>query len=79
MGMDVWPADASHGVSLLFPTIDGRILRFETSNSGFITPFAGGLGPGLHKLKVGSLANAPYALSLIHISGTPWSRRSTRL
>jgi len=61
MGMDVWPADASHGVSLLFPTIDGRILRFETSNSGFITPFAGGLGPGLHKLKVGSLANAPYA------------------
>jgi sugar lactone lactonase YvrE len=60
-GMDVWPADASHGTSLLITTIDGRILRFDTNNSAFTTPFATGLGFGLQRIKVGSFANTPYA------------------
>ncbi len=60
-GMDVWPADATHGTSVLFTTIDGRILRFDTSKSAFVSNFASGLGLGLQKLKVGTYANTPYA------------------
>jgi hypothetical protein len=60
-GMDLWPADATHGTSVLFTTIDGRILRFDTSKSAFVTNFASGLGLGLQKLKVGTYADAPYA------------------
>jgi hypothetical protein len=60
-GMDLWPADATHGTSVLFTTIDGRILRFDTSQSAFVSNFASGLGLGLQKLKVGTYANAAYA------------------
>jgi hypothetical protein len=60
-GMDVWPADATHGTSVLFTTIDGRILRFDTGQSAFVANFASGLGLGLQKLKVGAYANTPYA------------------
>lgn len=59
-GMDIWPADATHGVSLLLTTIDGRILRFDSA-AGAFTNFAGGLGLGLQKIKVGSAASTPYA------------------
>jgi YVTN family beta-propeller protein len=61
IGMDIWPSDASHGVSLLFPTADGRILRFDSSRDEFAANFAGGLGLGLQKIKVGSYASTPYA------------------
>ena len=60
-GMDIWPADATHGVSLLFTTVDGRIIRFDTHQNAFASNFASGLGLGLTKLKVGSYAGKPYA------------------
>jgi len=60
-GMDIWPADATHGVSLLFTTIDGRIIRFDTAQDAFAGNFASGLGLGLTKLKVGTYAGTPYA------------------
>jgi Bacterial Ig-like domain (group 2) len=60
-GMDIWPADATHGVSLLVTTIDGRILRFDSAQGVFASNFASGLGLGLQKLKVGTNANTPYA------------------
>lgn len=60
-GMDIWPADTTHGVSLLVTTIDGRILRFDSGSGAFVSNFAGGLGFGLQKLKVGTNANTPYA------------------
>ena len=61
VGMDIWPSDARHGVSLLFPTADGRILRFDSSQNEFVANFAGGLGLGMQRIKVGSYANTPYA------------------
>jgi Bacterial Ig-like domain (group 2) len=60
-GMDIWPADATHGVGLLVTTIDGRILRFDSAQGAFASNFASGLGLGLQKLKVGTNANTPYA------------------
>jgi hypothetical protein len=60
-GMDIWPADATHGASLLFTTIDGRIIRFDSKQNAFTTNFASGLGLGLTKLKVGTYAGVPYA------------------
>ena len=61
IGMDIWPGDATHGVSLLFTTFDGRILRFDSSRNEFVANFAGGLGLGLQKIKVGTYASTPYA------------------
>jgi hypothetical protein len=61
IGMDVWPSDATHGVSLLFTTFDGRILRFDSEAKEFVSNFASGLGLGLQKVKVGTYANTPYA------------------
>ncbi|HTV94397.1 MAG TPA: Ig-like domain-containing protein [Steroidobacteraceae bacterium] len=60
-GMDSWPSDATHGVSLLFTTVDGRILRFDSSRGEFVGNFASGLGLGLEKIKVGTYASTPYA------------------
>jgi hypothetical protein len=62
-GMDIWPANTTLGTnqSVLFTTIDGRILRFDTVQNKFITDFADRLGAGLQKIKVGTYANAPYA------------------
>jgi hypothetical protein len=62
-GMDLWPANTSLGADggVLFTTIDGRILRFDTVQNKFVSDFADRLGAGLQKLKVGSYANLPYA------------------
>jgi hypothetical protein len=62
-GMDIWPANTSLGPnpSVLFTTVDGRILRFDTVQNKFVTNFASGLGFGLQKIKVGTYANIPYA------------------
>jgi hypothetical protein len=62
-GMDLWPANTTLGTNaaVLFTTIDGRILRFDTVQNKFITDFADRLGPGLQKIRVGSYANIPYA------------------
>jgi hypothetical protein len=62
-GMDVWPANAALGTnaSLLFTTVDGRILRFDTVQNKFVADFADRLGPSLQKIKVGTYANVPYA------------------
>jgi hypothetical protein len=65
-GIDLWPADATypssgHGVSLLLPTIDGRVMRFDSSANSFTTDFADGLGAGLRKIKVGVYSTFPYA------------------
>jgi len=70
-GMDIWPADATHGVSLLFTTVDGRIIRFDTAKNAFAGNFASGLGLGLTKLKVGAYAGKPYAF--VAQLGLGWS------
>lgn len=61
VAMDQWPADATHGESLLFPTADGRILRFDTAKSAFTANFAIGLGSGLQRIRTGIYADAAYA------------------
>jgi sugar lactone lactonase YvrE len=61
LGMDVWPSDATHGVSLLFTTVDGRILRFDSGQNEFVGNFASGLGLGLQKIKAGTYSGTPYA------------------
>lgn len=62
-GMDLWPANTTPATNagVLFTTIDGRILKFDTVQNKFVTDFADRLGPGLQKLKVGTYANVPYA------------------
>jgi hypothetical protein len=62
-GMDIWPANTTLGTNtgVLFTTIDGRILRFDTAQNKFIANFASGLGLGLQKIKVGTYDNVPYA------------------
>jgi uncharacterized protein YjdB len=74
-GIDLWPADATfpssgHGVSLLAPTTDGRVLRFDSSTNAFITDFADGLGSGLLKIKVGTYSTFPYAFVAQSSPGT---------
>ena len=74
-GIDVWPADATyptsgHGVSLLVPTTDGRVMRFDSSTGAFTTDFANGLGAGLLKIKVGTYSTFPYAFIAQSLPGT---------
>jgi hypothetical protein len=61
IGMDIWPADATHGVSLLFTTVGGRILRFDSGQGAMTADFANGLGLGLERIKVGTYATVTYA------------------
>jgi hypothetical protein len=61
IGMDIWPADAIHGVSLLFPTLGGRVTRFDSGSNSMSADFAGGLGVGLQRIKVGTYSTATYA------------------
>jgi beta-lactam-binding protein with PASTA domain/sugar lactone lactonase YvrE len=68
-GMDIWPADATHGPSLLFTTIDGRILRFDTNTETFDPNFASGLGPGLRQIKVAANAGVEYAFVAQTLNG----------
>lgn len=65
-GLDLWPADSTypasgHGVSLLLPTADGRVMRFDSAANAFSADFANGLGAGLLKIKVGIYSTFPYA------------------
>jgi beta-lactam-binding protein with PASTA domain/sugar lactone lactonase YvrE len=69
VGMDVWPADATHGTSLLITTTDGRILRFDTGSSVFAANFASGLGTGLENIKTGAAAGVEYAFVSQELSG----------
>jgi hypothetical protein len=72
-GMDLWPANTSLGADagVLFTTIDGRILRFDTVENKFVTDFADRLGLGLQKLKVATYANVPYAfVAQLAVNGT---------
>lgn len=61
LGMDVWPADATHGVSLLFTTLGGRVLRFDSGSNAMTADFASGLGLGLQRIKVGTFSTVTYA------------------
>ena len=61
LGMDIWPADTTHGVSLLFTTIGGRVTRFDSGSGAMSADFAGGLGLGLQRIKVGTYATVTYA------------------
>jgi len=69
VGMDLWPADAKHGTSLLFTTTDGRILRFDTSADLFDPNFASGLGSGLAQIKAAANAGVEYAFVAQSLSG----------
>jgi hypothetical protein len=61
IGMDIWPADATHGVSLLFSTLDGRVTRFDSGAGAMSADFASGLGVGLQRIKVGTYSTVTYA------------------
>ena len=61
IGMDVWPADATHGVSLLLTTVGGRVMRFDSGSNAMTADFANGLGLGLQRIKVGTYSTVTYA------------------
>jgi hypothetical protein len=61
IGMDIWPADASHGVSLLLSTVGGRVIRFDSGSGAMTADFASGLGLGLERIKVGTYSTLTYA------------------
>jgi hypothetical protein len=61
IGMDIWPADASHGVSLLLTTLGGRVMRFDSGSGAMTADFASGLGFGLQRIKVGTYSTLTYA------------------
>jgi hypothetical protein len=72
LGMDIWPPDATtKGVSLLFATVDGRLIRFDSSQDAFIPDFADGFGVNVQRVKVGTYLNVPYAFvaQLLTFSG----------
>ena len=72
LGMDIWPPDATtKGVSLLFATLDGRLIRFDSSQEAFIADFADGFGANVQRVKVGTYLNVPYAFvaQLLTFSG----------
>ncbi len=61
IGMDIWPADATHGVSLLLTTLGGRVMRFDSASGAMAADFASGLGFGLERIKVGTYSTLTYA------------------
>jgi len=61
IGMDIWPADATHGVSLLLSTLGGRVMRFDSAAGAMAADFASGLGVGLERIKVGTYSTLTYA------------------
>jgi len=61
IGMDIWPADSTHGVSLLLTTLGGRIMRFDSASGAMTADFASGLGFGLQRIKVGTYSTLTYA------------------
>ncbi|HEY2780613.1 MAG TPA: Ig-like domain-containing protein [Steroidobacteraceae bacterium] len=61
IGMDIWPADATHGVSLLLTTLGGRVMRFDSASGAMVSDFANGLGLGLQRIKVGTYSTLTYA------------------
>jgi Bacterial Ig-like domain (group 2) len=61
IGMDIWPADATHGVSLLLSTLGGRVTRFDSASGAMAADFASGLGLGLERIKVGTYSTLTYA------------------
>ena len=61
LGMDIWPADATHGVSLLLTTLGGRVMRFDSGSGAMTADFASGLGVGLQRIKVGTYSTLTYA------------------
>jgi hypothetical protein len=67
LSMDLWPGDPTQttptGVGLLFSTLAGRIVRFDSATNEFITAadFAKGSELiGLSRMRVGSYLNTPY-------------------
>jgi hypothetical protein len=60
MDMEQNPNTNTPDMTLLFSTVDGRILDFDSATNAFITPYAVNLGLGLTKLKVGTFQANPY-------------------
>ena len=69
IGMDIWPADATHGVSLLITTLGGRVMRFDSGSGAMTADFASGLGLGLERIKVGTYSTLTYAFVSQFIPG----------
>jgi hypothetical protein len=69
IGMDIWPADATHGVSLLLTTLGGRVMRFDSGSGAMTADFASGLGIGLERIKVGTYSTLTYAFVSQFIPG----------
>ena len=59
--MDIWPADATHGVSLLITTLGGRVMRFDSGSGAMSADFASGLGSDCNVIKVGTYSTLTYA------------------
>jgi len=60
IGMDIQQDPNTQDATLLFSTIGGRILDFDSAKNKFITPYAINLGLGLTRLKVGTFQGMPY-------------------
>jgi hypothetical protein len=60
VGMDMARDPNTQDVTLLFSTLGGRILDFDSAKSAFITPYAINLGLGLTRLKVGTFQGVQY-------------------
>lgn len=70
VGMDIWPADATHGVSLLITTaLTGRVMRFDTAQGALTADFSSGLGAGLGRIKVGTYSTLTYAFAEQFVPG----------
>jgi hypothetical protein len=60
VGMDIGQDPTTQDVTLLFSTVDGRILDFDSATNEFITPYAKNLGIGLTRVRVGTVKGAQY-------------------
>lgn len=60
VGMDIGQDPTTQDITLLFSTVDGRILDFDSAKNEFITPYATNLGIGLTRVRVGTVKGAQY-------------------
>jgi hypothetical protein len=63
VGMDLGLDPTTQDSTLLFATVDGRILDFDSAKNAFITPYAVNLGLGLTRVKVGTFQGVQYVFA----------------
>jgi NHL repeat len=60
VGMDIGQDATTSDRTLLFSTLGGRILSFDSAKNAFMTPYAINLGLGLTRVKAGTFQGAQY-------------------